>query len=78
MTALELKNILIHKIAAIDDVSFLKAIQTIIDAKTDHKILPLSNEQRDEIMASKKEIEKGIYVDHESLDEEINAWLNEE
>jgi len=29
-------------------------------------------------MASQKEIEKGIYVDHESLDEEINAWLNEE
>jgi hypothetical protein len=78
MTALELKNILIHKIAAIDDVSFLKAIQTIIDAKTDHEILPLSNEQRDENMASKKEIEKGICVDHESLDEEINAWLNEE
>jgi hypothetical protein len=77
MTALELKNILIHKIASIDDVSFLKAIQTIIDAKTDHEFLPLSNEQRDEIMASRKEIEKGICVDHGSLDEEINAWLNE-
>lgn len=33
MTVLELKNILIQKIAAIDDVSFLKAIQTIVDAK---------------------------------------------
>jgi len=78
MTALELKNILIHKIAAIDDVSFLKAIQTIIDAKTDHEILPLSDEQRDEIMASKMEIEKGLYIHHESLDEEINAWLSKE
>lgn len=77
MTALELKNVLIHKIAAINDVSFLKAIQTIIDAKTDHEILPLTNEQKDEIVASKKEIEKGLYVNHESLDEEINAWLNE-
>lgn len=77
MTALELKNILIHKIASINDISFLKAIQTIIDAKTDHEILPLTNEQRDEIMESKKEIEKGLYVDHESLDEEINTWLNE-
>jgi hypothetical protein len=77
MTALELKNILIHKIASIDDVSFLKAIQTILDAKTDHEILPLTNEQRDEIIASKKEIEKGFYLHHEILDEEINAWLNE-
>lgn len=77
MTALELKNVLIHKIAAINDVSFLKAIQTIIDAKTDHEVLPLTNEQKDEIVASKKEIEKGLYVNHESLDEEINAWLNE-
>jgi hypothetical protein len=77
MTALELKNILIHKIASIDDVSFLKAIQTILDAKTDHEILPLTNEQRDEIIASKKEIEKGLYIHHESLDEEINSWLNE-
>jgi predicted transcriptional regulator len=77
MTALELKNVLIHKIAAINDVSFLKAIQTIIDAKTDHEVLPLAREQKDEIMASKKEIEKGLFVNHESLDEEINAWLNE-
>jgi len=67
MTALELKNVLIHK----------KAIQTIIDAKTDHEVLPLAREQKDEIMASKKEIEKGLFVNHESLDEEINAWLNE-
>jgi len=34
MSAVELKHILIHKISAINDVSFLKAIQTIIDSKT--------------------------------------------
>jgi hypothetical protein len=28
-------------------------------------------------MASKEEIEMGLFVNHESLDEEINAWLNE-
>ncbi|HDR51655.1 MAG TPA: hypothetical protein ENN90_08570 [Mariniphaga anaerophila] len=77
MTALELKNVLIHKIAAINDVSFLKAIQTIIDAKTDHEVLPLTSEQKDEIMVSKKEIEMGLFVNHESLDEEIITWLKE-
>lgn len=28
-------------------------------------------------MASKKEIEMGLFVNNESLDEEINAWLKE-
>jgi hypothetical protein len=77
MTAVELKNILIHKISAINDVSFLKAIQTIIDSKIEQKILPLTNQQRDEIMASKLEIEKGLYIEHETLDDEINVWLKE-
>lgn len=77
MTAIELKNILIHKISAINDVSFLKAIQTIIDSKIEQKILPLTNQQRDEIMASKLEIEKGLYIEHETLDDEINVWLKE-
>ncbi|MFW5773701.1 MAG: hypothetical protein ACOCWD_03380 [Tangfeifania sp.] len=77
MSAVELKNILIHKISAINDVSFLKAIQTIIDSKMNHEILPLTSEQRNEIMASQKEIEKGLFVDDKSLDDEIRTWLNE-
>lgn len=41
MTAVDLKNILIHKIAEIDDSSFLKAIKTMLDAKTNSEVLPL-------------------------------------
>lgn len=77
MSAVELKHILIHKISAINDVSFLKAIQTIIDSKVDHEILSLTSEQRDEIMASQKEIEKGLFIDDDQLDDEIKSWLNE-
>ncbi|MFW5754961.1 MAG: hypothetical protein ACOCWK_00050 [Tangfeifania sp.] len=77
MSVVELKNILIHKISAINDVSFLKAIQTIIDSKMNHEILPLTSEQRNEIMESQKEIEKGLFVDDKSLDDEIRTWLNE-
>lgn len=29
-------------------------------------------------MASKKEIEMRLFVNHENLDEEINTWLNVE
>ena len=75
MTTIELKNILIHKIAEIEDVSFLKAIKTILDSKADREILSLTNEQRNEIMESKKEIEKGLFIEHDELDKEIKEWL---
>lgn len=76
MTTIELKNILIHKIAEIEDVSFLKAIKTIIDSKADNEILTLTTEQRNEIIESKKQIEQGLYIEHEELDKEIKEWLN--
>jgi len=76
MTAIELKNVLIHRITEIDDISFLKAIKTILDSKTKNEILTLTDSQRDEIIASQKEIEQGLYIDHESLDKEITGWLN--
>ena len=60
---IELKNILIHKISAINDVSFLKAIQTIVDSKMNHEVLPLTPEQKDEIIASKKEVEEDFFLE---------------
>ncbi len=77
MTAIELKKLLIHRISEIDDVSFLKAINTILDSKTRNETLTLSAPQRDEIIASKKEIEKGLFVEHSDFDKEIKGWLKE-
>ena len=76
MTAIELKSILIHRIAEIEDVTFLKAIKTILDSKTDNEILTLTVKQRDEIIASKKEIELGLFIDHQELDKEVKEWLS--
>jgi hypothetical protein len=76
MTAIELKNILIHRIAEIDDVPFLKAIKTILDSKSDNEILTLTDKQKDEIIASKKEIEQGLFINQQDLDKEIKAWLS--
>lgn len=77
MTKIELKNILIHQIAEIDDLSFLKAIKTILDSKTSSEMLTLTPEQRKEITESKKEVEQGLYTDHDILDKEIKGWLND-
>jgi len=77
MTAIELKNRLIHRISEINDISFLKAIDTILESKTNKEILTLSGSQLDEIMASKKEIEQGLCIEHEVFDKEIKEWLKE-
>ena len=76
MTTVELKNILIHRIAEIEDISFLKAIKTILDSKTDNEILTLTEQQRDDIIASKKEIEQGLFINQQELDKEVKEWLS--
>ena len=76
MTAIELKTLLIHRISEIDDVSFLKAIKTILDSKTETGMIQLTPDQLDDIIASKKEIEKGMFIEHGQLDKEVMQWLN--
>ena len=76
MKTVELKNILIHRISEINDKSFLHAIKTILDSKSESKVLTLTPEQRDEIIASKKEIEQGLVIENNELEKEIDGWLN--
>lgn len=76
MTKLELKKLLIQRITEINDISFLKAVKTILESKTENEVLILSPDQRNEIIASKKEIEKGLFIEQENLDKEISKWAN--
>ena len=76
MTSIELKKLLIHRIAEINDESFLNAIKTILDSKTQSHILNLTSEQRSEIIESRKEIAKELFVEQAELDKEFNKWLN--
>lgn len=75
MNTVELKNLLIHRISEISDVSFLEALKTILDSKSESNTLFLTDEQRDEILQSKKEIEQGLSVENSDLEKEINEWL---
>ena len=77
MTVIELKKLLINRISEIDDLSFLNALKTILDSKTQGQVLSLTSEQYLEISESKKEIEKGLYIVQEELDEKINKWAQE-
>ena len=77
MSMLELKNVLIQRIAEIEDKSFLQAIKTILDAKAESKTLQLTPELINEIMESKQEIEKGLFIENDLFEKEIEEWLNE-
>lgn len=77
MSTIELKNLLIQRIAEIEDISFLKAIKTILDAKAESRTLQLTPEITDMILESKKEIEKGLIIDNDLFERELEEWLNE-
>jgi len=76
MTTIELKKVLIHRITEINDISFLKALKTILEAKTETEVISLTAEQRNEIIASKKEIEQGLSIEQELLDKKVSKWLS--
>ena len=76
MSTIELKKLLIHRIAEINDVSFLKAIKTILDAKTQSRSIVLTAEQRQEIQESRKEIEQGQFIEQIELDKEFDKWMS--
>jgi predicted transcriptional regulator len=77
MSTIELKNLLIQRISEIQDRSFLEAIRTILDSKAESKTIQLTTEITNEIMASKKEINNGLFVENDSLEKEVSAWLDE-
>jgi hypothetical protein len=78
MTMLELKSILIHRISEINDIPFLEAIKTILDEKAEDSVIVLTDEQKQEIIQSRKEIKEGLFISNEELDKEIQAWLKAE
>ncbi len=77
MSTIELKNLLIHKIALINDESLLNAIRTIIDAKTETTIYATSKEQKQKIKKGIQQIKGGKYFTNEQVESEINKSLEE-
>ena len=77
MTTIELKNILIQKIAGINDESFLKTIKALIDSRAEPKIYKTTPEQQAMIEEGRKQIAKGEHFTNEQVETEINKWLKE-
>lgn len=62
-------------ISEIDDEVFLNAIKTILDTKSSTKVLKLSHEQLAEIIASKKEINQGLFLEQDEIENKYCEWL---
>ncbi len=78
MTAIELKEFLINKIREIDDISFLNAIKTILNDKTESQQIRLTAEQKEEIRLSREDIRSGNVIDATELENNFKAWLKAE
>ena len=77
MTTIELKVILVHKIAAINDKSFLAAMNTIIDTKSEKLIYKTTPEQRQAIKEGQDQIARGESFTNDQVEAEIDKWLRE-
>ena len=76
MTAFELKTLLIHRIAEINDVSFLRAIKTILDTKTESGVIQLTQDQLEDIIESKRRSKKECSLKIMSLISTVRQWLS--
>lgn len=77
MTAIELKTLLVNRILEINDEAFLKAIKTILDLKSQSEIILLTDEQRSELIESKKQVEQGLFIDQDEMDHAFEKWQSE-
>ncbi len=77
MTTIDLKSILIHRIAGINDKSFLAAIHTIIETKSKSTVYKTTPEQRKCIEEGLHQIANGEYFSNDQVEKEIDRWLKE-
>jgi hypothetical protein len=74
MTTVDLKKHLIQRISEINDSNFLEAIKTILDTKS--TVISLTAEQREEIKQSQEQVNQGLFITQDQLDEEFEKWAN--
>jgi len=77
MTTVDLKNILIHRIAGINDKSFLTAINNLVETKSESTIYKTTPEQQKRIEEAIFQISKGESFTNEQVEMEIDKWLKE-
>jgi len=72
-----LRNSLIHKLMAINDLTYLKALHKIVEPYNTKTPLAFTPEQKRMLEMSEKDIENGRLISQDDLEKEITRWLNE-
>jgi hypothetical protein len=75
MSSSEIRQKIIDQLSHIDDVSFLKAIKTLVDSKAQGDIYKLSAYQRERISSGREQLRKGQTISHVRIQKEIDQWL---
>ena len=75
MSAIELRELIINQLSHINDISFLKAIKTIIDSKAEEEVYKLSDYQKERIRIGREQLVKGQTISHDEVQKEIEQWL---
>jgi hypothetical protein len=76
MSTIELRHYIIEKLSLIEDDSFLKAIQTIVESKINEGIYKLSDFQKKRVESGRDQLKKGHSISNDVLQKEIDQWLN--
>ena len=75
MSSSEIKQKIIDQLSHIEDVTFLKAIKTLVDSKAKEDTYKLSDYQKTRILSGREQIRKGQTISPVRLQKEIDQWL---
>ncbi len=75
MSTIELRKKIINQLSRIEDVSFLRAIKTLVDSKAHEEIYKLSEFQKERIREGREQLKSGKTISNEALQKEIVQWL---
>lgn len=75
MSFIELKKILVSKIAETEDEELLKMVYRLLNSGSD--VYQLSEEQASILNEAQAEYKAGNYITHDELLKELNKWLKD-
>ncbi len=76
MSTIELRHVISEYLSQIDDISFLKAIKTIIESKVSDQVYRLTPDQKKRVERGREQLQNGKTIPQEELKKEIDQWLS--
>ena len=76
MSTIELRQLTTEHLSQIEDVSFLNAINAILESKVSEEVYKLSDFQKERIEVARQQLKNGATISHNDLQKEIDQRLN--